>query len=868
MIKKFNLYKESLLDKISGPSEEDIRKHIDSITDINKKLSIAIKNDLLDVVEDIVNNGNYNEELSIRYACYDNKPDLVYYLLNNNDIYNIKNIKAINLVLIQSSEHGIFELVKFSLEHGADVNYGRSYSLRYAIMNNHMDIAKYLIKHGADVELADSFIIKYKKFEDSKKLHDLVNLKESLLDKISGPSEEDIKNFYKQKFLDGKINYYEYLNISRKLKIEPFSFEELKLIYENDKKDFWKKNKLNLKDFINICYKLGYTQLCKDYLNDDMEKILTDIIERDESRYDIYDIKNKLNLSNTYIFDKIKNININDKMIVCADLLSISELRKCIESGADVSYKDYIIVNRLKFTLQFNKKAKPLLDYVFSLIGLPKSYKEFLDSYFNGCELKQVEVEGGYNYNALIKDGKVILYSMLPVSFYMVIQKELYRTLYNFYDVQINIVNILKETLVKYKLNNWLGFNENQFISFRITDFEEVNEVLKESLLDKISGPSEEEIISNLSKNPNNLLLYACREGLMEYVVKSLEYGADIHFKNDLAIKTAAKCGYLDMVKYLISKGADFHIDMETPLRYASLNGHLDIVKYLINKGANIKAKSGDVLEKAILNGHIDVVKYLVEKGINVSKNKKFLDLATTYGNYEIVKYLVEHGADIYNDNAIYIAKRDKYYKIVIYLEGQIKKHIRQDFLSGKFGKYTMSLMDFKKYCSENEIEYLTDEEILLYKINYSNKHGDMEVKMDEILKIALRKDYKQIIDYFLSHPKEIDAEERKEIYYYFIKNGDLEMVKKLVDSGKIKFTNKSYFVDLRFILYGYLVERKIDMFLYIFKFYKKYTRWEIEWLYDMVNDKQTMGYKNNKEKMEIYKPVIDLLKKILAELK
>ena len=362
--------------------------------------------------------------------------------------------------------------------------------------------------------------------------------------------------------------------------------------------------------------------------------------------------------------------------------------------------------------------------------------------------------------------------------------------------------------------------------------------IFKESLLDKLVGPSEEEIISNISKNPNKLLLYSCREGLMEYVVKSLEYGADIHFKKDLAIKTAAECGYLDIVKYLISKGA------------------------------KIKVQNGVVLENAIINEHIDIVKYLVEKGIDVSKNKRFLDLAARNGNYEIVKYLVEHGADIYNKNAIYIAKRDKYYKISIYLEEQIKKHIRQDFLSGKFGKYTMDLMDFKKYCSENEIEYLTDEEILLYKINYSNKHGDMEVKMDEILKIALRKDYKQIIDYFLSHPKEIDAEERKEIYYYFIKNGDLEMVKKLVDSGEIKFTNKSYFVDLRFILYGYLVERKIDIFLYIFKFYKKYTRWEIEWLYDMVNDKQTMGYKNNKEKIEIYKPVIDLLKKTLDELK
>ena len=390
--------------------------------------------------------------------------------------------------------------------------------------------------------------------------------------------------------------------------------------------------------------------------------------------------------------------------------------------------------------------------------------------------------------------------------------------------------------------------------------------IFKESLLNKLEGPSEDEVINNLSKNPNKLLLFSCEEGLLEYVKKSLENGADIHYKKDSAVKIVAQDGNLEILKYLISKGANFRVDSDTPMEYAAFGGHLDIIKYLVEMGVKIYFNSSKALDAAIRNGHLDVVKYLVEKGINVRIHKQFLDIASRHGHLDIVKYLIGKGADFYNQNAMYVAKINKFYKIVYFLEQEIKTHIREDFINGRFGKYTMSLSDFRKYCSDNNIEYLSDEEILLYKINYTNKHGDMELNSDDVLKIALRKDYKKIIDYYLNHPKELEKVEQ--LYYYFVSNGDLETVKKLVEEGKIKIKNNKYIIDLRLLLYNYLVKRDIDMFLYMFGFYKNYTRWEIEWLYDMVNDKHYMNFKNNSEKIEIYKPVIDLLKKKLDEFK
>jgi len=43
--------------------------------------------------------------------------------------------------------------------------------------------------------------------------------------------------------------------------------------------------------------------------------------------------------------------------------------------------------------------------------------------------------------------------------------------------------------------------------------------------------------------------------------------------------------------------------------------GHLKIVKYLVEHGANIHAKDDEALKKSAYQGHLEVVKYLVKNG-------------------------------------------------------------------------------------------------------------------------------------------------------------------------------------------------------------------------------------------------------------
>ena len=47
-------------------------------------------------------------------------------------------------------------------------------------------------------------------------------------------------------------------------------------------------------------------------------------------------------------------------------------------------------------------------------------------------------------------------------------------------------------------------------------------------------------------------------------------------------------------------------------------NGHLEVVKYLVENKANIHAKNDYALRLASGNGHLEVVKYLVENGANI----------------------------------------------------------------------------------------------------------------------------------------------------------------------------------------------------------------------------------------------------------
>jgi len=652
---------EGVLDKLSGLTEDDI---INNLKDKPQELlNFSLSNKIKKGVELALKNGAKINRLF--------KSDLykLFEIMNYTDDEIISKISNDDLLVYGLLKNNKY-LIKYSLNHGAQLNYdvikdlfynnyeifefiannveGFSVSenlMKEFIINDEIKNIKKIVKLGCfDIYWVGNSLLRYAKKLNKKDIIEYllgIGIKEGVLQHLTGPNNEDIKKYYKQKFLDGRMTIYEYINKTKKLKIEPFTFDELKESY--------KTGKLKFKDFITVCYSLGYSELCREEFEDEIQDILTKIVETGDNRFDINDIKTKLKLSNSYIFSKIKNININDKMLLCADLMLISELRKCIENGADISYKNYQIVNILKTLVHWNKKAKPLLDYVFSLIGLPDTYQEYLEDYFSGCELKTILVKNYSDkfYHALVKKGEVIIYSMLPNDFYIVIKNELYFTLYNFYEIHDNIHSSIKEYLIKNNLNEWLGFNEERYISFRLSNFKEVNEILNEGVLQHLKGPSEEEITTSLEndseiENETEMFIKCCIIGYLNGVKKAVKDGAEYNKK------------YRNSIVRIID---DSFID-------ACENNHYEVAKYLIELGANVNSDYSRGLMMSVQENHYEIVKLILENGGSITKVDSKTDLlfdAIMYCDYKMFKLLFNN---YIKNNIVNVDKINKYIEI------------------------------------------------------------------------------------------------------------------------------------------------------------------------------------------------------------
>lgn len=109
---------------------------------------------------------------------------------------------------------------------------------------------------------------------------------------------------------------------------------------------------------------------------------------------------------------------------------------------------------------------------------------------------------------------------------------------------------------------------------------------IKESLLDKLKGVSEEDALKN---NPTSVLKYAFNIDDMNLFKNALEHGADINFNDGFLLKYNSSKGNLDKVIFLIENGADPNFSQYisyVPIVGAARNGHAEIVKYLLDNGA------------------------------------------------------------------------------------------------------------------------------------------------------------------------------------------------------------------------------------------------------------------------------------------
>ena len=85
-------------------------------------------------------------------------------------------------------------------------------------------------------------------------------------------------------------------------------------------------------------------------------------------------------------------------------------------------------------------------------------------------------------------------------------------------------------------------------------------------------------------------------------------------------VKNNAKIdGYRDSIKFLIKAGADVHYKNDLPLRTAVEAGNNEAVTILINEGADIHLENGKLLYYCCINGdNVDILNTLIKHGIDV----------------------------------------------------------------------------------------------------------------------------------------------------------------------------------------------------------------------------------------------------------
>lgn len=147
-------------------------------------------------------------------------------------------------------------------------------------------------------------------------------------------------------------------------------------------------------------------------------------------------------------------------------------------------------------------------------------------------------------------------------------------------------------------------------------------------------------------------LIQACRNNDRKIVRLLLDYHADVHVDNEDPLCLASESGHTEIVEMLLKAGANIHIDDDRPLRVASKNGYIDTVRLLLRKGANVRASEDYALRLSAAKGHTEIVKLLLRSGADVHASEDYaLREASMFGHTEVVKILLENGADIHVKN-------------------------------------------------------------------------------------------------------------------------------------------------------------------------------------------------------------------------
>jgi ankyrin repeat protein len=145
--------------------------------------------------------------------------------------------------------------------------------------------------------------------------------------------------------------------------------------------------------------------------------------------------------------------------------------------------------------------------------------------------------------------------------------------------------------------------------------------------------------------SPNDKLIAAAQSGDIAGMEAALAAGAS---KLGEALAGASSQSRVIAVRYLIDRGADLHVRDDLPLRWAARKGSFPIVRALLDAGANPNARDGEALAAAAGSGHLKIVELLLDRGAEASALEHgVLPMAATEGHVEVVRFLIKRGVRV-----------------------------------------------------------------------------------------------------------------------------------------------------------------------------------------------------------------------------
>eukprot|EP00833_Pecoramyces_ruminatium_P018011 jgi/Orpsp1_1/1192043/evm.model.d7180000090145.2 len=625
-------------------SNTDIFEYLIDNYNINAFIDEIIKeiiiNDKLDLLKILISRDaikNIKEENNLIFLkeaiIFDNEKIIKYLIKNKFKVYNINNeiieiiicnnrlniLKILipgylninnedidgNTALIYAIKYQNFEIIKYLVDNGADMNVvNKKINVIYHLINNNnIDILKYLVDNNLNINKKDQY-------------------GQTLLGYSISLKNEQIINFLIQHNAD-------FSGISNKIEI-------LDLITKN--------NNLNLINF--IVFNSGIYEILKEIIDKDRIDILKIIID------------NNLDIN-------IRDKNDNTILMYAIEKRKINIIKYLIDNGADIYDVKYKLIKEiifdskldiLKFLIIHNikidlKNQGSISQLIYSIDRNEKIEKCLID-----CGANTFVSNDKFEIMDLIinKNSLGIIKALIP-DYLDINTKDR-----NGYTPLIYSIKANNEFITQFLIENGADINN---IKINI-DIDIFKNILKFNNLDLLNILYNNDFDLNQKDKYNETILnYAIKHGNEQIIKYLIDNGSDINMEgrwDDKPLIVAIKNRKINIIKYLISCGANVNFVNylnESPVsineKYNNKEEYYEVykqIKQILEENFNPQ-DINILLISAINNNNIPLIKNLIENNSNINiiinNNIKLIDSIIMKNNLELLKYLITIGLDI-----------------------------------------------------------------------------------------------------------------------------------------------------------------------------------------------------------------------------